>query len=55
VVVVGHSNTLLPLLKALGVTESVAEIKDEEYDHLFKVELRQGKPAVLKASRYGAK
>jgi broad specificity phosphatase PhoE len=54
VVVVGHSNTLLPLLKALGVTESVAEIKDEEYDHLFKVELRPGKSAVLKATRYGA-
>ncbi|MGI4819569.1 MAG: histidine phosphatase family protein [Janthinobacterium lividum] len=54
VVVVGHSNTLLPLLKALGVTELVAEIKDEEYDHLFKVELRPGKPAALKVSRYGA-
>ena len=54
VVVVGHSNTLLPLLKALGVTTTIAEIKDAEYDYLFKVELRPNEPARLKVSRYGA-
>jgi broad specificity phosphatase PhoE len=53
VVVVGHSNTLLPLLAALGVKAPMLEIKDEEYGYLFKVELREGQPAKLKVSRYG--
>ncbi|MDJ0366008.1 histidine phosphatase family protein [Hymenobacter sp. H14-R3] len=54
VVVAGHSNTMLPLLTALGVTAPMQEIKDEEYDYLFKVELRPGQPARLVVSRYGA-
>jgi broad specificity phosphatase PhoE len=54
VVVVGHSNTLLPLLAALGVKAPMLEIKDEEFDYLFKVELREGRPARLKVSHYGA-
>lgn len=54
VVVVGHSNTLLPLLKALGVTAPMLEIKDNEFDYLFKVELRPNEPARLAVSRYGA-
>ncbi|MFD1875454.1 histidine phosphatase family protein [Hymenobacter bucti] len=54
VVVVGHSNTLLPLLTALGVAPLPGEIRDEEYNYLFKVKLRQGQPARLVMSRYGA-
>jgi broad specificity phosphatase PhoE len=54
VVVVGHSNTLLPLLAALGVKAPMLEIKDEEYSYLFKIELREGQPAKLKVSRYGS-
>ena len=54
VVVVGHSNTLLPLLKALGVQPAITEIKDAEYDYLFQVALRPNEPARLKVSRYGA-
>lgn len=54
VVVVGHSNTLLPLLTALGVAPLPGEIRDEEYNYLFKVTLREGKPAKLIMSRYGA-
>ncbi|WP_223650345.1 SixA phosphatase family protein [Hymenobacter psoromatis] len=54
VVVVGHSNTLLPLLKALGVQTALTEIKDAEYDYLFKVELRPNEPARLSMSHYGA-
>lgn len=55
VVVVGHSNTLLPLLAALGVAPLPAAIRDEEYNLLFKVELRPGQSARLRVSRYGAK
>lgn len=54
VVVVGHSNTLLPLLAALGVAPLPGEIRDEEYNYLFKVTLRAGQPAKLIMSRYGA-
>jgi broad specificity phosphatase PhoE len=54
VVVVGHSNTLLPLLTALGVAPLPGEIRDEEYNYLFKVTLRAGQPAKLVMSRYGA-
>jgi len=54
VVVVGHSNTLLPLLAALGVAPLPSEIRDEEYNYLFKVDLRPGQPAKLIMSRYGA-
>ena len=54
VVVVGHSNTLLPLLAALGVAPLPSEIRDEEYNYLFKVKMRQGQPAQLVMSRYGA-
>lgn len=54
VVVVGHSNTLLPLLAALGVAPLPAEIRDEEYNYLFKVTLRGGQPTRLQMSRYGA-
>ena len=54
VVVVGHSNTLLPLLEALGVKATMQEIKEEEFNYLFKVELREGQPAKLKVSKYGA-
>jgi phosphohistidine phosphatase SixA len=54
VVVVGHSNTLLPLLAALGAAPLPGEIREEEYNYLFKVELRAGKPTKLTMSRYGA-
>ena len=54
VVVVGHSNTLLPLLAALGVAPLPGEIREEEYNYLFRVKLRQGQPARLVMSRYGA-
>ena len=55
VVVVSHSNTLLSLLTELGVQVPMAEIKEEEYGYLFKVTLREGRPAALRVSRYGAR
>jgi broad specificity phosphatase PhoE len=51
VLVVGHSNTIAPLLTALGCTESVS-IAGEEYDNLFVV-VPQGKgPPLLLRLRY---
>ncbi len=37
VLIVGHSNTVLPMLKAFGGTTNVTEIKDNEYNYLFRV------------------
>lgn len=39
VLVVGHSNTLPPLLRALGINSRVT-IGEGDYDNLFKVKLR---------------
>jgi phosphohistidine phosphatase SixA len=55
VVVVGHSNTLLPLVEALGAKSSVAEIKDEEFDYLFTVSIPGSGTPTVSVSRYGAR
>jgi 2,3-bisphosphoglycerate-dependent phosphoglycerate mutase len=51
VLVVGHSNTIAPLLSALGCTESVS-IGGNEYDNLFVVVPRAEGPSVLLRLRY---
>ncbi|UOR07094.1 histidine phosphatase family protein [Hymenobacter aerilatus] len=55
VVVVGHSNTILPLLDELQVTRPFQEIADSEYDYLFEVKLpRTGAPGTVAVQHYGA-
>ncbi len=39
VLIVGHSNTVLELVKAFGGKTTISEIKDNEYRNLFIVEL----------------
>lgn len=41
VLVVGHSNTLLPLLNQLPVTHQKKEIPDSDYDNLFIVTVKR--------------
>ena len=41
VLVVGHSNTLLPLLDQLPVTHQKKEIPDSDYDNLFVVTIKR--------------
>lgn len=50
--IVGHSNTLLPTLKKLGLNPSMGEITDTEYDHLFVIYQKKGALQLLE-SRYG--
>jgi broad specificity phosphatase PhoE len=50
VLVVGHSNTVPTLLKALGIDAPI-EIADDEYDNLFVVTLGE-KPAMAARLRY---
>jgi phosphohistidine phosphatase SixA len=54
VVIVGHSNTVLPLIDALGAARPVAELSDADYDYLFEVTLPLQGPASAQASHYGA-
>jgi broad specificity phosphatase PhoE len=51
VLVVGHSNTIGPLLSALGCPEPIS-IAAEEYDNLFVVVPRGSGPPVLLRLRY---
>lgn len=58
--VVGHSNTVLSMLKALGLNPSIREIPDNDYDNLFIVIQRQrngraGYQLQLKERTYGRK
>lgn len=37
VLIVGHSNTILPIIRAFGGSTTVTEIKDYDYSYLFKL------------------
>jgi broad specificity phosphatase PhoE len=54
VVVVGHSNTLLNLVDALGAPRPVPELTDADYDYLFEVTIPTQGAASARASHYGA-
>ena len=53
VVVVGHSNTLLPLIESLGGTPPVESISDNEYDYLFTVRTAVGSLPIVTVRGYG--
>ena len=52
VLVVGHSNTMAAVIKALGGPD-VGEIGDSVYDNLFVVTVQDGKPPRLIRGNYG--
>ncbi|OON70065.1 SixA phosphatase family protein [Hymenobacter sp. CRA2] len=55
VLVVGHSNTVLETIEALGAVRPVKTIADDEFGYLFEVKLpASGGPATAVARRYGA-
>ncbi|WP_046242626.1 phosphoglycerate mutase family protein [Hymenobacter terrenus] len=53
VVIVGHSNTLLPLIESLGGTPPVDKIADNEYDYLFTVHISEGALPTVSVRGYG--
>jgi hypothetical protein len=53
VVVVGHSNTLLPLIESLGGTPPVEKIADNEFDFLFTVRIVEGALPTVAVQGYG--
>lgn len=52
VLIVGHSNTVPDIVKALSGT-TVAPITDSEYDHIFVVTVNAAGPTRLMQLRYG--
>jgi broad specificity phosphatase PhoE len=53
VLIVGHSNTVLEMIEALGGTRPLAQLSDDDYDYLFKVVLADGKPAQVSSFHFG--
>jgi 2,3-bisphosphoglycerate-dependent phosphoglycerate mutase len=54
IVVVGHSNTILPIVEAFGAKKPFAEVADSKYDHIFKVTIQADGTATVEADTYGA-
>jgi len=51
--IVGHSNTLIPIIKALNAEVPFEELLDNDYDMLFKVVVDEKSKAKLTISHYG--
>jgi broad specificity phosphatase PhoE len=54
VLIVGHSNTVIPTIQAFGAAKPFDTLDDEDYDQLFKVTIGPDKKAKLSIKRYGA-
>ena len=54
ILIVGHSNTVIPTIQAFGAAKPFDTLDDEDYDQLFKVTIRPDKKAKLDIKRYGA-
>jgi len=55
ILIIGHSNTLPAIIRKLGVTDyPLDEIPSNEFDNLFLLENKKGKP-ILTIVKFGAK
>jgi phosphohistidine phosphatase SixA len=52
--IIGHSNTVIPLVKAMGGTPDISVIGDTEFDHLFIISIG-GKKILTRHEHYGVK
>ncbi len=52
--VVGHSNTVIETIEALGGKRPIESISDQEYDYLFKVSIAADGATTVKVMHYGA-
>jgi len=53
VLIVGHSNTVLETIEALGGKRPVPLLTDDDYDYIFKIELEASKSAVVSFYHFG--
>lgn len=54
VVIAGHSNTILPIIEAMGAKRPVPDISDNKYDYLFKMTVEPTGTATVETSQFGA-
>jgi broad specificity phosphatase PhoE len=54
VLIVGHSNTVIPTIVALGGQKPFDTLADNDYDMLFKLTIKDGKPELV-INYYGDK
>ncbi len=53
VLVVGHSNTILPIAIGLGAKPTMTKIESGDFDNLFRVRLKRGKVVDFSQTTYG--
>jgi broad specificity phosphatase PhoE len=53
VLIVGHSNTVMPLLDALGADMPLSKLSEEDFDMLFKVTIKDSGKTNLEVYYYG--
>ena len=53
VVVVGHSNTILPIIEAFGAKKPIAEITDNDYDNIFRLVVSPKGKVKVEAQKFG--
>ena len=53
ILIVGHSNTLLPIIDSFHVAHHKKTIDDSEYNNLFIILLKKGKVVTCKETTYG--
>jgi broad specificity phosphatase PhoE len=51
--IVGHSNTILETIEALGGERPIVSISDQEYDYLFQLSIAQDGTTTVKVMHYG--
>ena len=55
VLIVGHSNTVLETIDALGGKRPIAEINDQQYDYFFTVNVKEDGTVKVEVEHYGEK
>jgi phosphohistidine phosphatase SixA len=52
IVICGHSDNLIPIIKSLGATPPIEKIADDEYDNLFKIMITPDGKATAGVEKY---
>lgn len=52
VLIVGHSNTVLEIVRGFGVSVKPKDLSDDDYDFIFEITIKNGK-AKLKVKHFG--
>lgn len=53
ILITGHSNTILDIVKAFGATPPFDKLNDDDYDLIFRVEIGKDGEVNLKTRRFG--